>query len=127
MNEHGWSMRVELGDCPLLAPWRYWLSSSEPGVAGPFLASLTREFPWWLLESLDSELRRPCERSLRHAINTAIALGASLPRSVLLFDSDEKEFIDAHSRIRGCASRRCSRDSIAPRTQIRSYAPAANA
>jgi hypothetical protein len=32
-NKHGWSMRLDLGDCLLPASWEYWLSSCEPGLA----------------------------------------------------------------------------------------------
>lgn len=114
-NEHGWSMRVDLGDCPLPASWEYWLSSCEPGLADRFLASLARQLPWVLLESLDSGLRRPCERNVRHAIDIAITLGVSLPRSVLLFDSDAKEFIDAHSeRLRLLRGNACRESSGGP-------------
>lgn len=97
LPETDWHMDVDLGDCPLTAPWLYWLQVAPSGLGERFVIALTRELPKLVLESIDPGLARPSECHLRHAIDIAIALGVSLPREALRFDYGAKEFIDAHS------------------------------
>jgi len=96
-DENGWSVNVDLGECPLPIRWEYWLSTYKSGFGERFRAALTRQLPWLILESIDSDFERTSERHLRQAIDIAVALGVVLPRDALLFDYAAIEFIDAHS------------------------------